>query len=344
MEIGAKTKYERLVDGAEACLMGVAIGDAMGMPVETLKRDAILAATGGKGITFFVDPIARRDWLVGMKAGATTDDWQLTRVVAESLIRTHGRFDVQDCANGHVEALKKSTFGWGGTTRIAIEDIRDGKRVVGRDPIPPMPPGKGCGNGIIMKVAPLAISETIYYETFDDELWKSIKELGSITHPDIRASIAAFAVAYLLRTTFLMDYQNALKIDESNLPTMLRWLTREVQKIEREEQVTTEMLSQKLQNIESATSDPRGCGFHANDTAAFAIGMFYKYPQDFERGVLEAVNAGGDTDTAASIVGALIGANVGVEGIPLAWRVYQPEFGKAIELANKLCRKDTATA
>ena len=54
---------------------------------------------------------------------------------------------------------------------------------------------------------------------------------------------------------------------------------------------------------------------------------------------MEAVNAGGDTDSIASMTGALIGFNVGIQGIPKEWIDYSSEFEKAIVLADELCKK-----
>ena len=53
-------------------------------------------------------------------------------------------------------------------------------------------------------------------------------------------------------------------------------------------------------------------------------------------GILEAVNAGGDTDTIAAMVGAMIGCNVGLEGIPEEWLRFRPEFQKALMLGEQL--------
>ena len=79
-----------------------------------------------------------------------------------------------------------------------------------------------------------------------------------------------------------------------------------------------------------------GCGFTALDSVAFSIGTFLRHPCDFRTGVLEAVNAGGDSDTHASIVGALIGLNCGLSAIPKEWRDFSPLFQEAIEIGTKL--------
>ncbi len=322
-------KKEISLNRIHGCLLGVAIGDALGMPVETMSHDQIMLATSGLGIVDFIDPISGRDWLVGLNAGDTTDDWQLTQTVAISLINNRGVFNLQDCANEHVKALGESTFGWGKTTQTAIESIRDGRRKVD-EPLPPVEKGKGCGNGIIMKISPIAI-------VFEREkLWENIRALGGLTHPDIRASISAFAVAMfinnVLETSVLNTFRGLV---------LLNHVIDEVQKIERSEGLIDELVSERLRLIREISDPVRlrsavGCGFYANETAAFTIGTFLRHPTDFRAGVLEAVNAGGDTDTNASIVGALIGANRGLGIIPQNWRKFSPKFEGALTLAQKL--------
>ncbi len=330
-----------MVDKAQGCLMGVNLGDAMGMSVETLTHEQILAATGGVGIRGFVDSLSKRDWLKELKAGDATDDWQLTRAVANSLIRCGGQFNLIDCAEEHVRELRQSTFGWGKTTQLAIEAIGRGERVPGRDALPPAEPGKGCGNGVVMKVAPLALMPfDPSPNEFNRGLWRDVKALGSLTHPDIRASVAAYAVALTNRLTAIFS------LTQKSLSTRLNMLSvviRLVSQVEEDEGITTELVSRRLRKLSQSiysAQDLRkavGCGFHAIDTAAFAIGTFFRHPTDFRAGVLEAVNAGGDTDTNASVVGGLIGANVGIQGIPEEWIDFRPHFREALELGEKLC-------
>ena len=325
-----------MLSKVQGCLMGVAIGDALGMPVETMSHEKIMAETQGIGVTDFIDPINRREWVKELKAGDTTDDWQLTRAVANSLIRCHGQLDITDCANEHVFELNRSLFGWGKGTQSAIEAIKLGERVVGRDPLPAIEPNKGCGNGVVMKVAPLPISKFTVGKKGSD-IWQDVKALGSMTHHDIRASISAYAVAAGLQMVFEQQLTNVGR------HYFLEIIIRAVETVEKAEGVTTQLVSERLNMLSGAIGNAEalrkavGCGFHAIDTAAFTIGTFMRHPTDFRSGVLEAVNAGGDTDTNASVVGGLIGANVGIEMIPEEWKSFNPAFNEALDLGQRLC-------
>ncbi len=325
-----------LLDRIQGCLMGAAIGDAMGMPVETLWTEQILERTNGHGITGFHKPLQQRiKDTKDLKPGATTDDWQLTRAVARSLIRTRNKFRMFDCATEHVREYNKSLFGWGKTTTAAILDIKEGRRNLDQPPHD-LGPGKGCGNGIVMKVAPIGIVTAV--QRYDDiTLWNMCRSLGSMTHPDIRASIAAYPVA--LFVSHLLKDQIT---DVTDQALLLRAIS-DTEVIE-VKSVAGHDVSERLSKLEFACDSAEnlrktvGCGFHAVDTVAFTIGTFLRHPTNFREGVLEAVNAGGDTDTNASVVGALIGANCGLEAIPAEWRNFNPAFAEALELGTKLCK------
>ncbi len=57
----------------------------------------------------------------------------------------------------------------------------------------------------------------------------------------------------------------------------------------------------------------------------------------FRGAILEAIHAGGDTDTHAAIVGAMVGANSGTFGIPAYWAAYNPKYREAETWGRQLC-------
>ena len=161
-----------LLSKVQGCLLGVAIGDAMGMPWECMTYEQIMERTNGVGVTGFVDPIQQTiRGTMPLKAGDTTDDWQLTRANVISLVRCKG-YNPYDIALEHVRAYETCNFGWGGTTRRAIEEFKeffDSRGTRGRSPIVPVPAigGKrGAGNGAAMKIAPLAIYNALEKQDF----------------------------------------------------------------------------------------------------------------------------------------------------------------------------------
>ena len=65
----------------------------------------------------------------------------------------------------------------------------------------------------------------------------------------------------------------------------------------------------------------KGVGGYIYHTLPVALQIVLRHNDDYAQAVTEAVACGGDTDTLAAIVGGIVGANVGTEGIPNDWRV-----------------------
>jgi len=343
---------DKLLSKVQGCLLGVMIGDAMGMPWETMTPEQILEATGGKGVIGFHDPVQRKipDTMC-KKAGDATDDWQLTAVVAESLIRCKG-FNLVDIAHAHIEAREQDEFGWGGTTRRSIDEVKkyfDSRGKSGRAPwiSPPKRKKGGCGNGVAMKSAPLALWNAVISNNNVHDVGKNFEllknqiiELGLMTHFDQRASTAAFAVVRFIGCAIFGGANKG----EVSAWTTCPWIEDFENDLKRmgydaDYELT---VSGQIKYIFNFLDDPIalrekiGTGCFSLESVPFAIATFLRHPTDFRAGILEAVNAGGDMDTTASMVGAMIGANCGLDAIPDEWKNFRPEFQEPLELGERL--------
>lgn len=342
--------------------MGVMIGDAMGMPVEMMAPAAILEKTDGRGISGFSHPIQRKvKDTINLVPGSTTDDWQLTESILKSLIRRKC-FDISDIALSQVESYETSTFGWGGTTRAGLAELKeyfDSRGKSGRSPFDNPGHGvggssRGCGNGIAMKIAPVGLFAALTYTEgeyvkFPDEsiafeffnLAERVAGVGRLTHFDVRSWAAAFAVAEVIAESLVFDYFNFSCTDE-DLRSVQYVLERVIKKVQRFESMYAsgdpDVFSKRIEKLTDPSlllgpvEDLRkelGTGCIAIESVAFALAVFLRHPRDFRTGLLEAVNSGGDADTIASMVGAMIGTVVGVEEIPSEWRKFHPDFTKA---------------
>ncbi len=316
--------------------LGIAIGDALGMPVETMTARQILDATQGSGISGYVDPIQHRiKDSEHLKRGSTTDDTQLSLAVARSLMSRNG-FSVESQAYHHVLEMARGDFGWGRSTRNAITELAlwfESGGAVGRKPLsevemPPNQPARiGTGNGVAMKIVPLALwhfanppSSENRENFLDDAL-----DLGLMTHGDPRASFAAVAVGAVIAECLNWDTS---EINE-RLPAFVKTVKTGVlnsviaaEKENRDFRPNKDTLSRRLAMAFKLLHDPErllkevGNGCFALESVPFAIATFLRHPTDFRAAVLEAVNAGGDADTTASMVGAMSGALLGQESIP----------------------------
>jgi ADP-ribosylglycohydrolase len=308
------------------------LGDVLGMPWEMKSAEQILKLTNGEGVTGRVEK------------AHTTDDWNLTDACAKSLIR-RGRFDLLDLALAHVSAMERSRDGWGKTTVRAVSKMRDYFHTRGTHGWSPydirssIELGKGRGNGVAMKVSPFVLwaicSNTALFEGPNPnrlfhlpDLMDQLLLLGCMTHPDPQASIAACGLATFLESVVL-EHPSVMT---GNIQERASWLL--AQTINRTELISCGPHSddrfgfrlQKLLDFDLLFGDIShlcqkiGTSSDALESVPFSLAIFLRHPNDFRTGVLEAVNAGGDTDTTASMTGALIGANVGSENIPAEWK------------------------
>ena len=343
-----------LLSRVQGCLMGVAIGDAMGMPVEMMTPEEIKEKVPGGQVTGFIDSIQRKiKDTQEYKAGTTTDDWQLTKVVAESLIRCEG-YDQTDMTMAHIRALESTVMGWGTSTRVGIEQVRDyydSRGTKGRHPsrapeatVNSKGISRGCGNGVAMKVMPIALAYALDYGTgayfgFEWDVVPQIKNLGKLTHPDVRSWSTAVALSYLLMTSLLKDQIIGGLTDEEMLNDCIG-MVRRVEKINDgtgfasylEKLKDRDLLFGPIEKLREVI----GTSCFAPESVCFAIAVYLRNKNDFRAGILEAVNSGGDSDSTASMAGALIGSVVGLDGIPEEWRNFTPTFLEAAELGQEL--------
>ena len=336
-----------LRDKVRGAFLGVAIGDAKGMPFETMRRAQILQATDWRGVDMdkYYDAIQKtlRE-TQGFVAGQTTDDWQLTKAVARSIVLKRD-YELTCSLLEQCEELRWCVLGWGGTMKNSIKDIElffftNGAR--GRAPTVPaeIKSGMGFGNGVATKIVPIALLAAIR-QWPSSKLLETVMTEGRATHADLRASIAAYAVAWLMASII----RHSLFRDRQSVIMKWQRLIRAVKAAETVYNVNygEGNISAKLEKIyiegwwreEHALREECGTACVCWESVPFSIATFLRNPADFRTGVSDAVNAGGDTDTNASMVGALIGANVGMAEIPDS--LLKPPFkaDPVIELANE---------
>ncbi|WP_245990263.1 ADP-ribosylglycohydrolase family protein [Tabrizicola piscis] len=186
----APVPQDRGHDRALAALQGLAIGDALGMPSQTLDRAAIRAGYGR--ITSFVDPVPGHPVSYGLVAGQVTDDTEQTLLLAQRLIADRGGFDVAGWA--------ADLIGWedsvaarglrdllGPSTKAALMALRAGasEAEAGRG---------GTTNGAAMRITPVGIA------TPPDpaRMLVRVAQVSRLTHGTGEALAGAVAVAMVI--------------------------------------------------------------------------------------------------------------------------------------------------
>ena len=292
------------LDRVRGSLWGVFVGDALGAQVESLTLDQIRAQFGW--VISYVGAAAGQDHLV-RAAGSYTDDGEMTLALMDSLANTGGFSAIDAAANFSRIAFSidddfDRNRGYGSGTLMALRQIYSGVnwRFAGND-------SEGCGAA--MRVAPLAALRELRQE--------DIIEQARTTHQNAVAIGGAVALAkaiheaYSLRlgldkTVFIdtvADYAEPISPQVAseirNLKKLLGRGTAEV-----------------LESLPFGPSQFRRKGKGTMAVVPAAIYCFLKSPDSFETSVTAAVNNSGDSDSIASMAGAISGAYNGYEGIP----------------------------
>ncbi|MCW4459792.1 ADP-ribosylglycohydrolase family protein [Microbacterium sp. MPKO10] len=142
------------LDRAHGALLGLALGDALGMPTQSMSPDEIAEDYGS--ITQLIDAGPRQMIAHGMPAGSITDDTEQALLLAQLVIDGDGRIDERAFATALIDweramEAKGSLDLLGPSTKRAVERILDG--------VPASESGRfGATNGAAMRVAPIGVA------------------------------------------------------------------------------------------------------------------------------------------------------------------------------------------
>lgn len=328
--------FKRLADRAErfrGCLLGGAVGDALGAPVEFTDRPAILARFGPGGIRDYV-PAYR-------KIGAITDDTQMTLFTAEGMIRAH----VRGCLRGlstYEGVTQNAYLRWLATQGYSLDETKfgmDGWLIGHKELFSRRAPGNTCvsalvelargkgpgllgarndskGCGAVMRMAPVGLYAAAAGnpEMERDPIVFDIGNyLAAITHGHRTGQYPAGALAVIIRRL----------VEGEDLPTALDAAERVVTEVPRHEETLAAIRQarQLAAGTESADSCIRrlGEGWTAEETLAIAVFCSLR-ASSFEEGVCMAVNITGDSDSTGAVTGNILGARMGAGSIPARWR------------------------
>lgn len=299
-----------LRETGEQLIPAIAYGDAAGLPVETWSAEKIEHEFGWLNRLVCTD---YNPYFAGShEPGTWSDDTQLTIAVAEALIAAGG-FDLNAQAEAHVrayyEAPKTETKrgmqprGWGGSTVNSVKRLING--------VSPQHSGEqdGSGNGVLMKMAPLAYWHAVQ-EVEADERYTQYDQLTGLTHDSDVARLTTRLHGDVL------DYLIRAGQDESQLVENFAEFVQE--RAAYHQTVITSLgktvsdalvfLDNKelLYNPDKILAETDRKGFFAPQTLALAYGAFLHLSGDFHQTVYEAVNLGGDTDSIGSIAASMV--------------------------------------
>ncbi len=313
---GMKNRYR-------GCLVGLAVGDALGYPVEFLNGSELRAKYGPAGITDFVTHHGQR--------GLYSDDTQMTLAVARALLAAN--LNSLDDIMRHVRdefvawsVSPENNRAPGVTCMNGAQQLQAGVHWFSSgDPY-------SKGNGAAMRAAPIGL----LFSKRPQQLIDVSRAIALCTHAHptgvSSAIAAAAAVAYVV---------------EGGAPAGLIAHLKKVLRFARgpdgyHEVVSYDPLGEQITRLDDAQRaldegrspdtafDLIGAGWVGEEAVAGACFAYLKDPKRFENAVLIGANAAQtdeagrsrgkcDSDSIACIAGSISGAALGLEAVPTRW-------------------------
>jgi len=299
-------------------LLGTMVGDALGMPVEGVSNAVIRAR-----YDLVTEMLPAR-----LGRGTYTDDTEMMIGLAEALLDTPGRLDMDRVAARFGENYNPDR-GYGGNTQRILSAIREG--IDWRDATKMHAlPGGSYANGAAMRVAPVALA---FYRDARATVQAAAQqaEITGHTHPVGRIGACLQAIA--IRWAMVSAAQGAELDARSFLKNLKLAGPKEF----------VEALGWIAKNLSASPDEAAahlGTSAQASCSVSAALWAVLSSPQDPETAIIRAVNLGGDTDTIGAMAGAVAGAYHGAEALPSRWTraLEEGDKGKGyvLQLADRL--------
>ncbi len=295
-----------LRESCRGAVVGGAIGDAMGHPTEFLKMAAIRQRYGPEGVRGF-----ELYWNVqGKRFSPYTDDTQMAEQVLRTLLeaRAAGVADVE----ATMRIMSRRFVEWSkhpqGGHRAPGNACLAGCRALAQGTHWSTAGGQSAGGcGSVMRAYPFGL---VFHDAVDDAVDYAVAH-SAATHRDPIALAACAAMAVgIARQVHGADV----------LSTALEMIA----VARRYSETTALMMARALGEARDPSVDPddvfeRLQSWAAHEAIAAAVYLLVRYPDNAAAAVLHGANTPGDSDSIATLAGALLGARLGVGAFPPAW-------------------------
>ena len=345
-------KSNIIADKIRGCLIGGAVGDALGYPVEFLSWNSIVAHYGkyrAHGIT---------EYVLNRKTGNAnvSDDTQMTLFTANGILVN----ETAKRLSGSDDKLKKSVYEaylewwraqtnsfphhykWRSSWLMELPSMYE-KRGPGRTCMSALASGEcgsieypinnSSGNGGIMRVAPYGC---FFKNMPDHDLIMVASESTAITHGNSLGYIPSGMMALIVRKCIYEEEKSLREIILSSYKA-----TEEVFSADSQWLKFSELIDLALSLSGNSTADLSnirqiGRGTTGDSALAIAVYCSLRYENDFSAGVIAAVNHDGDSDSNGAITGNLLGAFLGLSQIDTKWLEFLELKDTILEIADDL--------
>ena len=302
-----------LRDRYRGTLLGLAVGNSLGLPVESWPSREIRRRYP-QGIRE-IDPLeVKLPW---------DDDLAQTVILAEAILE-HDTMRNEDLAARLMDWFESNGRGMGAQTRAVLNALRQGllpseaaKLVWERDG------GLPAGNGAVMRCPPVAMR----WPRDRTKLLEETENSSRVTHHDPRCSWSAFAVNLAVAEALngrtasidsIADTMEGAGVGPHTLHAVRGVAGRSLEKLR---------------------LDGSAIGFTLK---AMQAGLWcLEHAESFEESLVTVIQAGGDTDTNGAVAGAILGALHGAGAIPERWTVHVHNADHLVSLADRLLDRAT---
>jgi len=322
--------FMRDIDRFRGCLIGGAAGDALGYAVEFDSWDIIKERFGPEGI---------QEYELRNGKARVSDDTQMSLFTAAGLLFGTLRGRMRGVFGGYANYISRSYHDWYLTQTKPYPLDRENdfpaswlvnvpelfhRRAPGNTCMSacragaegtlesPVNDSRGCGG--VMRVAPIGL---YFIDKCDCAAADRLgAEAAALTHGHELAYLPAAAkvhILYRLAETVDLPVADAVQDAMKSLPELFP-----------DAKHMSELLSlmQKAMDLAAANMDDRdaihelGEGWYGDEALAIAIYCAIKYQDDFDKAIIAAVNHDGDSDSTGALTGNILGARIGLKGIP----------------------------
>ena len=314
-------RIEPLLDRAAGALLGLAVGDALGMPTQLLTRAEVVRRYGGI-LDWFQPAPDGHPVAAGLPAGSVTDDTEQALLLARLLVDGAGRVDPRAWARAlqtwEAELVRRGSADLlGPSTRRALDAVAAG--------VPPDQAGlDGDTNGAAMRIAPVGIAVPLDRSVAGvDRLADAVAAVSRVTHGTDVALAGATAVAAAVsigvggagvETAIATAIDAAPAGAARGRPTAAPPLHRLIAA------ACDAARGVPVADVADLVERRVGTSLATTESVPAAFAVLAAIPDNPWTACRVAASLGGDSDTVAAMVGAVAGACSGASAFPPAAR------------------------
>ena len=293
---------EPSVSQYRGCMFGLAIGDALGAPIEFMSLQQIKAAHGKQGLTAPAGPLRY------------TDDTQMSLATAVGCLRAWMRYRGKGICHPP-SIIYLSYQAWLKTQddpdqrrapgNTCLSALRSGKQGTIKEPINN---SKGCGG--VMRTAPIGLA---FLASDPQGAFQIGAESAALTHGHPSGYLTAGFLSEMI--AHICGGRSLEEAIDRSIERLVRYEGHDetLAKVEQ-----ARMLAASDKDVEQSI-EKLGAGWVGEEALAIAIFCALRFPGDWRAGTLAAVNHSGDSDSTGSICGAILGTSLGLQAIPPEW-------------------------